>query len=252
MGVSVCEACHKRTARPGIYPFCHHVTSTMFSNGIELLEQSYKLVLHQVPTRWICTNASARLTTGSTPFIQKDNGLAVVWRRTNYAAMPANLQNWPIFQCENCHETRLRPSYAFGQYNTPGWPLLEYLKVALAPCLTTRRAMRKGPNVTPPLHSVDQSTAATFPPGAAATNACSAIPPSVTLPHRKFHEHLDHDFPPTIRFTTHRLSNCQNPRPDDSHRRQSPDSGNGFGHIWRRDRQSPTRRRQPVQKGCHQ
>ncbi len=171
MGVSVCEACHSGSPAPDIYPFwANTLHATMFTRGIDgILSSHYNSTCIKCHTVGYDTNASSLADNGFYSVAQKDNWtFPSVLASTNFAAMPANLQNLANIQCENCHGPGSDHAYAFGQTNTPGWPLLDvsYSSGVCNQCHDDAPGHPQGTQWYVSAHAGGLSTAATIPTGA--------------------------------------------------------------------------------------
>jgi hypothetical protein len=126
LGAFVCELCHSGGYAEVEYPYWTNTAHSMiFTEGIDGLLGSYSVSCLKCHTVGYDTNALS----------YADNGfyatqLADHWTfptnlvSSNFANMPASLQNLGNIQCENCHGPGSAHAYAFGNTNLPGWPLL--------------------------------------------------------------------------------------------------------------------------------
>jgi len=121
MGVATCELCHSGGAiAPDMYPtWAATLHASIFSNGIDgTLSSHYSVSCIKCHTVGYDTNASA-LSDGGFYGVQQQDGWTFpsVLASTNFAAMPANLQNLANIQCENCHGPASRHAYSLGVTN---------------------------------------------------------------------------------------------------------------------------------------
>jgi hypothetical protein len=130
MGVEVCAFCHSGgvVGVPDIYPsWTNTLHASIFTRGIDgLLGSHYNVSCIKCHTTGYDTNASATNDNGFYSIELQDHwSFPTNLASTNYASMPQNLQNVANITCENCHGPGSEHAYAFGNTNTPGWPLLD-------------------------------------------------------------------------------------------------------------------------------
>jgi hypothetical protein len=91
--------------------------ASIFTGGIDGLDGShYSVSCIKCHTVGYDTNASALQNGGFYGVAQEDGWtFPSVLAPTNFASMPANLQNLANVQCENCHGPGARHAYSFGQ-----------------------------------------------------------------------------------------------------------------------------------------
>ena len=120
-GVATCELCHSGgTNVPDIYPYWAATAHAMiFTEGIDgTLSSHYNASCIKCHTVGYDTNASALLDGGFYGVAQQDGWtFPSVLASTNFASMPANLQNLANIQCENCHGPGSRHAYSLGVTN---------------------------------------------------------------------------------------------------------------------------------------
>jgi hypothetical protein len=129
VGVYTCELCHSGgEIAQSIYPsWTTTLHSTIFSNGIDgTLSSHYSVSCIKCHTVGYDTNASALLDGGFYGVQQQDGWtFPSVLASTNFASMPANLQNLANIQCENCHGPGSGHAGALGDTNAANWPIVD-------------------------------------------------------------------------------------------------------------------------------
>ena len=92
----------------------------IFTEGIDGLLGSYSVSCLKCHTVGYDTNASSYADNGFYATQLIDNWtFPTVLSTTNFASMPASLQNLANIQCENCHGPGSAHAYAFGNTNAP-------------------------------------------------------------------------------------------------------------------------------------
>jgi hypothetical protein len=129
VGVYTCELCHSGSSiAESMYPsWTTTLHSTVFSNGIDgYLSSHYNVSCIKCHTVGYDTNASALLDGGFYGVQQQDGWtFPSVLASTNFASMPANLQNLANVQCENCHGPGSGHAGSFGNTNAANWPVVD-------------------------------------------------------------------------------------------------------------------------------
>jgi hypothetical protein len=113
---------------PDIYPYWAQTGhASIFTGGIDGLDGShYSVSCIKCHTVGYDTNANTLLDGGFYAVAQQDGWtFPTVLAPTNFASMPANLQNLANVQCENCHGPGSAHAGALGDTNAANWPLLE-------------------------------------------------------------------------------------------------------------------------------
>ncbi len=154
MGVATCELCHSGSTNvPDIYPYWATTGHAMiFTEGIDgTLSSHYNASCIKCHTVGYDTNASALLDGGFYGVAQQDGWtFPSVLASTNFASMPANLQNLANIQCENCHGPGYRHAYALGDTNFPGQSMSPTRSALATNATTVPRRRPMGLNGTPP------------------------------------------------------------------------------------------------------
>lgn len=129
LGVYTCELCHSGgQVAPDIYPYwATTLHSTTFARGIDgSLSSHFSVSCLKCHTVGYDTNASALADGGFYDIAQQDGWtFPTMLAPTNYASVPANLQNLANVQCESCHGPGSEHAGAFGNTNVANWPLLD-------------------------------------------------------------------------------------------------------------------------------
>jgi hypothetical protein len=121
VGVATCELCHSGSPGvPDIYPsWTTTGHASIFTQGIDgAFGSHYSQSCIQCHTVGYDTNASA-LGDGGFYGVAQSNGwtFPTVLTNSNFASMPADLQNLANIQCENCHGPGYRHAYSLGVTN---------------------------------------------------------------------------------------------------------------------------------------
>jgi len=128
LGIYTCTLCHSgSTTVPSIVPSWETTGhSHIFTEGIDgLLGSHYSAMCLQCHTVGYDTNPASFIDGGFYAVAQQDNWtFPTVLASSNFADLPANLQNLGNVQCENCHGPGSLHAGALGDTNAPGWPLV--------------------------------------------------------------------------------------------------------------------------------
>jgi hypothetical protein len=128
-GVFTCELCHSGgQVAPDIYPYWANTAHAgIFTGGIDGLDGShYSVSCIKCHTVGYDTNANTLGDGGFYAVAQQDGWtFPTVLAPTNFASMPANLQNLANVQCENCHGPGSAHAGALGDTNAANWPLID-------------------------------------------------------------------------------------------------------------------------------
>jgi hypothetical protein len=127
LGASVCELCHSGgiIAQEEFQYWTNTAHSMIFTEGINGQLGSYSVSCLKCHTVGYNTNAASYADNGFYA-IQLQDGwtFPTVLTNSNFANMPANLQNLGNIQCENCHGPGSEHASAFGNTNVSNWPRL--------------------------------------------------------------------------------------------------------------------------------
>ncbi len=128
LGVATCELCHSGgvVAQEEYQYWTNTAHSMIFTEGINgQLGNFYSVSCLPCHTVGYDTNVASLGDNGFHAIALEDGWtFPTVLAPTNFASMPANLQNLGNIQCENCHGPGSQHAGSLGDTNTPGWPLV--------------------------------------------------------------------------------------------------------------------------------